>query len=153
MNGFIPLSRASLSFDIIVVILLIVFPILFYSISLVKKKQYKKHQFFQILIASILLVALILFEIDININDWKQRAVASPYYNTWIFPLLYCHLFFAITTLLVWIVTIYLASVHFRPVKPNKHSRLHRLLGKVSILSLLSTTSTGFFFYYLAFIA
>ena len=63
------------------------------------------------------------------------------------------HLWFAISTPLLWAMTITLALRRMpNPPAPCEHSRLHKTLGWLSVLDLVMTSATGLFFYYRAFI-
>src|SRR5262245_25961901 len=82
LNGFIPGSRGSLMVDVVFVAMFVVLPVLAASIYLVKyQRRYDLHKRLQIITASVLLVAVLLFELDIRLNGWEHRAGPSPYFN------------------------------------------------------------------------
>jgi putative membrane protein len=159
IDGFLG-TRASFMLDVVSLAMLLVLPILAASIYLVKyRRQYDLHKRIQLILGSLLLVAVLLFEADMRINGWRDRAEASPYMGhgsavDWVTIALGIHLCFAVTAALLWIVVIAQALRRFaRPPMPNDHSAWHRRLGKWAAYDMLCTAVTGWFFYWLAFVA
>lgn len=154
-EGFLPGSRANLILDVIVVAMALVIPILLYSLSAVRRQRnYNRHKTIQITLGVILGVAILLFEIDIRLNGWRHMAEASPFYDTWVFPALYVHLFFAIPTLFLWAYTLFMATRHsIIQGTGQKHRFRHKTFGRLSAYCMIATTLTGWMFYWLAFIA
>src|SRR5690606_8008188 len=101
-----------------------------------------------------LMLTVTLFEIEVRVIGWRQYASSSRYYDTWLFPWLSVHLLFAVTTFVLWIVTLTLALRRMPSVPaPSAHSALHRKLGKATVIGTLCTSVTGWVFYYMAFVA
>src|SRR5687768_2332853 len=155
MSGLLSWSRAPIMMDVVALAMLAVLPVLTLSLWLVRRRRrYALHKRLQIGTAAVLAVALLLFEIDIRLNDWRPLAEPSPYYRTWLFPLLYVHLFFAISTTVLWIVTLITALREFPvPPRPGPASTRHRRLGRLAALGMYATSVTGWSFYWAAFIA
>ena len=147
------LKQAPFSFDILVVALLVIIPILLYSIYLVKKKkQYNTHKRLQVFIAIVLGVAISIFEIDIRLRGWKHLVTQSKYYYTILWPVFYTHLLFAVTTTILWIIVVVAALKKFsRNPQPNQHSTFHKKLAPWATVGLIITTITGITFYYIGF--
>ena len=81
----------------------------------------------------VLLVVVVLFEVDVRVYGWRQFAEASAYYDSWVFPSLYIHLVFAISTTFLWIYVIVAALRQFdSPPKPNAYSRRHKWIAKIA---------------------
>ena len=149
--------------DFVVCALVLIVPILCYSIYIAKfKKQFGKHKTIQILLGIVLLVAVGLFEADIQYHGGSKQIVnknpEAPRLDAAQMELvakaLYIHLVFAISTPILWIVTTIAALKKFpKPVQPNEHSKLHKTLGWASTIDLTLTSLTGLVFYYLAFVA
>ena len=155
VDGFLPFSRASFMLDIVALAMLVVVPTMLLSIYQVKyRRRYALHKRMQLTLGALLLVAVGLFELDIRINGWRHLAEASPYYETWLNPVLYVHLFFAISTTILWIYTIVGALRHFAkdPV-PNAYSAQHRRVARLAALTMCCTAVTGWTFYWMAFVA
>ncbi len=147
------LKKAPLSFDILVVALFLIIPILFYSIYLVKKKKrYDTHKKLQIFISMILGVAITIFEVDIRFQGWRHLVTQSKYYHTILWPSFYIHLFCAVITTILWIMVFVRALQKFsRHPQPNGHSYFHKKLAPWATSGLIITTITGITFYYVAF--
>jgi putative membrane protein len=162
LPGFIPGSRGSFMLDVVFLAMMLVVPVLGYSIYLVRvRKQYQLHKRIQLTLATVLLLAVTAFEVDMRFfTDWRALAEASPYFDkdhTWTSVVglsLIVHLSFAIPTVLLWIVLIVQALRNFpSPPVPGPHSASHRLWGWVSTFGMVMTAVTGWIFYSLAFLA
>jgi putative membrane protein len=161
MDGFLG-YRASFMLDFVVVALILVVPLLLYSLWSVKVgHQYARHRNLQLLLGSVLLLAVGLFEIDLHLvqGGW-QNVVAKrdPDLTSeqlgFVRQVLRVHLVFAISTPFLWAVTIGLALAKFpRPPHPNAHSAVHKALGWCASLDITLTSLTGLIFYYVAFVA
>ena len=154
--------RGSLMLDVVFLAMFVVVPVLLVSIYLVKqRRQYALHKKLQITMAAVLLVAVTLFEVDLQLfTEWELLAKPSPYFdaeNKWSCPAgraLLVHLTFAVPTLILWIVVVTLALRNFKsPPQPGPHSRLHRRLGWLAAIGMTLTAVTGWTFYWLAFVA
>ena len=103
-TGFLPFSRANFLMDFVVLAMAVIVPIMIGSVILVRyKKDYNLHKKIQIALGSILGLTLIVFELDVRLNGWRHLAEASPYYENFVFPSLFVHLFFAIPTFFLWL--------------------------------------------------
>lgn len=160
-DGFLG-NKASFMLDFVVVALVLIVPILLFSLYSVKvRHQYNLHRKLQLLLGLVLLVAVALFEVDLHFvqGGWKQVVAKRTEPVTadqmaQIQTALRIHLIFAISTPLVWIITIAAALRGFaNPPTPGAHSRLHKLLGWASTIDITLTSVTGLAFYYFAFVA
>jgi putative membrane protein len=159
MDGFLG-TRASLMLDVVVLTMVVLLPVLGFSIYLVKyRRRYALHKTIQLTLGTVLLVTVVLFEADMRTGGWRHRAAASPYGGhegsiDWVSTALYVHLFFAITTALLWIVVIFRALRNFpSPPEPGAHSAWHRRYAKLAAIDMVCTAVTGWIFYWLAFVA
>jgi uncharacterized membrane protein YozB (DUF420 family) len=160
LPGFLG-TRGSLMLDLVVVAMAVILPVLAWSVWLVRyRRRYELHKRVQTVLALVLLTTVLLFEIDMRVNGWRDRAEASPYYTSdagdvsLVFAALYVHLVFATTTAVLWTVVTIRAWRKFpSPAKPSQHSPSHRLWGRLAALDMLATTVTGWIFYWLAFVA
>jgi uncharacterized membrane protein YozB (DUF420 family) len=160
LSGFLP-GRASFMLDVVVVTMFFVLLALGWSVYAVKfRKMYRSHKVVQIALSSSLLPVLLVFETDVHyLSNWMERADPSPYFDasTRSGPVVYAlwiHLFFAITTFLLWSLLLLRALNRFpNPPRPNEHSREHARWGKIAAIDMLLTTLTGWIFYWLAFVA
>lgn len=160
-NGFLGFPPSTLMLDVVVSALVLVVPILLFSLFLVKvKKNFTAHRNVQLLLAVVLLIAVVLFEIDMRLHGgWEQivnrpAGRLSPERIATIRQALYVHLVFAVSTPILWGVTIAGALRKFaNPPVPSPYSARHKILGWVSVVDLTLTSVTGLVFYYFAFIA
>ena len=161
LPGFLG-SRGSLMLDVVFLAMFLVVPVLLFSVYQVKyRRQYQLHKFVQLILGTVLLLAVGAFEVDMRFfTDWKALAAPSPYFDVaqpWTSVVGYSlivHLSFAIPTLLLWIVVIVQALRHFpSPPQPGVHSAWHRRWGMIATVGMVMTAVTGWIFYYLAFMA
>jgi hypothetical protein len=162
-NGFLG-YEASLMLDAVVCALVLVVPWLVFSIYTVKvKRNYLLHKNLQLALAVVLTLAVAAFEVDMQFvhGGWENIVNKNPEAPrrsaedmAAIRVMLYVHLCFAVTTPVLWAVTIALALKRFpRSAAPSPHSGLHKKLGWLSTFDLTLTSLTGLAFYYMAFIA
>lgn len=153
--------NASFMLDLVVCALIVVVPVLLYSIYQVKfRRNFSLHKKLQIGLAVILFVAVSAFEIDLQIvhQGWKnvvnQRVIPLNHEQMLrAEKMLRIHLVFAVSTPVLWAVTIAYALRRFpRIPAPGEHSLLHRRLAWLSTIDLTLTSITGLVFYYFAFV-
>jgi len=161
-DGFLG-YRTSFMLDFVVCALVVIVPVLITSIAMVRfGRRYQQHRFLQTLLCAVLFVAVGAFEVDLQIvhGGW-ENVVAKSHTDeaslaakiTEARPWLWLHLVFAVTTPIVWLITIVLAWRRFpSPPQPAAHSRVHVRLGWLSTLDVTLTAITGLIFYYVAFI-
>lgn len=155
IDGFLG-TRAPLMIDVVCLAMIGVVLVLAWSIYQVKvRRRYQLHKSTQIALGAVLLVVVILFEVDIRLHGWEERAAnavggrpAQAVFNA-----LYVHLVFAISTVILWPVTIALAVQNFsNPPAPGPHSRVHVPLARTAAADMVLTALTGWIFYWLAFV-
>lgn len=151
--GFLPGSRGSFILDFVVVAMVVAIPVLLWSVSLARRGRYDLHRRVQVILAVVLGLAVLAFELDMRLFGWRHLAEPSPYYETLVWPVLWVHLVFAVPTLLLWtgvvIVSLRRAAAG---ALPGAFGRTHRLLGRLAAGMMVGTAVTGWIFYYLAFI-
>jgi putative membrane protein len=141
--------------DVVCLAMIGVVLVLAWSVYQVKARhRYQLHKWTQITLGAILLVTVILFEIDIRLHGWEDRAANAiggrP--EQLVYTALYVHLVFAISTVLLWPITIGLAVANFsNPPAPGPHSRIHVPLARTAAVDMVLTAITGWIFYWLAF--
>lgn len=160
-HGFLGYD-ASFMLDVVMVALVVIVPVLLWSIRLAKSGRYLLHKRVQLTLATVLLLAVAAFEVDLQVvhGGWENvvnkqpeapRLTDSDLYL--VRRILWVHLVFAVSTPILWAVTIALALQRIpSPPAPCSHSPLHRKLGWASSLDLMLTTLTGMAFYYAAFV-
>lgn len=160
IDGFLG-TRGSLMMDIVVLAMFAVVPVMAISIYLAKyHRLYRLHKRIQITLGAVLLVAVALFELDIQyISQWEQRAEPSPYFavaEQWSCPAgisLVVHLTFAVPTAVLWVYVILAALRNFpSPPAPGPYSRRHIFWARLAAFEMVMTAVTGWTFYVLAFV-
>lgn len=158
IEGFLG-TRGSFMLDFVCLAMAVIVPAMFWGIRLAEKsKQWQTHKYVQLSLAAALLAAVVLFELEMRIFGWRERAAPSPFYSAdawdWVDASLAIHLAFSITAFVMWLVVVFAALRFFpSPPSPSSHSRWHRLWGKLAAISLTLTAISGWIFYYLAFVA
>ncbi len=154
-DGFLG-TRAPLIMDVLCVAMLVVLIVLGWSVYQVKvHRRYTLHKWTQISLATILLILVILFEADVRMHGWQQRSAGQlgGHASATALATLYVHLVFAISTTILWPVTIVLALRNFaNPALPGPHSKIHVPLARIAALDMLITSFTGWTFYWVAFV-
>lgn len=154
--GILP-ARGSFMLDFVFLATFLIVLVLAYSIYLVKvKRAYRLHGRIQVILLAVLLVAVAAFEIELQFfTKWRELAQPSPYYPTgWVDRILIFHLCFSVPTPFLWLATAGLGLRWFGwQAVPNEHSGQHRVMGWLSTVFMGMTTSTGWVFYYVAFMA
>lgn len=159
-HGFLGYN-ATFMLDLVVCALVLLVPVLAFSIYLVKfRRNFVWHRRLQLILAGVLLFAVVAFEVDVQVvhHGWQNIVLqARPDISVSDFDfartLLHVHLIFAISTPLLWAVTISLALTRFgNPPAPSTHSPVHWWLGWASALDLAMTSATGLLFYFFTFV-
>ena len=161
-NGFLGYPTTFM-LDFVVCALAVVVPLLLWSLWLVKfRRRYVAHKRLQIALGIILVLAVTAFEVDVQmVHGGWENIVAKQQLSldaltakiSSVRPYLLVHLGFAVTTPLLWIVTITLALRGFKNTPtPGTHSRIHKTLGWASTIDITMTSVTGLLFYYVAFV-
>jgi len=159
-DGFLG-YRTSFMLDAVVCALVLVVPVLVVSLYLVKvRRNYTAHRNLQIGLGIVLLITVAAFEIDIQQiqGGWenvvaKREVKLTPGQLASARNVLWVHLVFAVSSPLLWLVTIVLAVRRIpHPPGPSAHSPLHKKLGWASTCDLVLTAVTGLWFYYVAFV-
>ena len=159
-DGFLGF-HTSFMLDAVVVALVLVVPVLIFSLYSVKiRREYVLHRNLQLSLAVTLLAAVFAFEIDLHLvqGGWQnvvnKGSPVSADRMLFVRQVLRIHLLFAASTPFLWATTIFLALRWMpRPPQPSPHSRLHKVLGWASTLDLVLTSVTGLVFYYVAFVS
>ncbi len=150
-NGFLP-TRGSIMLDFVFLAMLLILPVMQFSIYQAQRKNYRLHRTIQIGTAIALLAAVVLFELDMRLyTDWRKLADPSALYD-WCTGLLYFHLCFAVPTPFIWGWVIYGAMRNLDANFQGSYSVQHRLAGKIAALLMYGTGLTGILFYVVIFV-
>lgn len=154
MDGFLPFSRGTLMIDVVVTAMAVVVPGVLCGRFLARTRRYARHRQVQLALAAALAVIVLAFEVEVRTAGWQNRAEASPYFTTYVFPFLYVHIALACTATACWILATYHGLTRMpRPAAPGPHSSWHKKIGNATVYATCATALTGWIFFYLAFVA
>ena len=150
---------ASLMLDVVACALVVVVPTLAFSLFTVKiRRNYTLHKRLQVVLGAVLLVVVGLFELDMQLQGGiagilaKRARPLSSDERAFFDGLLKVHLCFAISTVVLWGVTLGLALKRMpTPPGPCDHSGTHKVLGWLSAADITLTAVTGLMVYYFGF--
>lgn len=158
-NGILG-TRASLMLDLVFLAMFAVVPVLWWSVRAVRvHRRFALHRRVQIGLGVVLGLTVTAFEVDMRLHGWRSRAEPSRFWrngalNDAVDWSLVVHLACAIPTAFLWVFVIVQALRHFdRPPQPNEYSKRHRFWARLAAVELVLTATTGWVFYYLAFVA
>lgn len=155
LEGFLG-TRASFMLDVLVLAMGVVVAVLAWSIFQVKyRRRYVLHKWVQVGLGLALLAAVVVFEVDVRLNGWQDRAAGQlgGHASRLVMTSLAVHLVFALAATILWPVVIIRALVNFpNPAVPGPHSRFHLFWARIAAIDMFITAITGWTFYYLAFV-
>ncbi|WP_101760160.1 DUF420 domain-containing protein [Oceanicoccus sp. KOV_DT_Chl] len=152
-QGFLG-TRGDILMDLVILAFFIILPALLFSWHKVRNQDYVTHKKVQLSLASILAVAVVLFEADLKLSGGIFELTKASSYNgtTLLNSLIYGHTLVAILTTLIWIVLIILSLKKFdKPPAPNHFSKTHKRWGTLGMLSMIATGTSAFPLYYYGF--
>jgi len=155
IDGFLG-TRASLMLDVLFLAMFVIVAVLAWSVFQVKyRRRYSLHKRVQVILGVVLLIAVALFEVDIQTHGWEDRAagqVGGPV-DAIVRNALAVHLVFAISSAALWPIVIILALRRFpNPPAPGAHSKFHLSWARLAAFDMLLTAVIGWIFYWLAFV-
>ena len=148
-------TRADWLMDLVIVSLVVIVPVILYSWYRVRQQGYGRHKKIQVWLTVTLAIAVLLFEVDLRMSGGLDELTkASGYYGTTLLDAsTYIHLFFSVTTSIIWIVLIIVSLRRFPspPVPVRSFRRTHRFWGIVGAVWMIMTGLTGLELYVLGF--
>jgi hypothetical protein len=160
MNKLFPPSmfgaRCDVLMDVVVISMIIILPLLWYSVKKVKHdKNYLLHKRIQLIMFLVLFFVVLLFEYDMKQHGGIFEMVkGSSYEGTFYLNfLIYFHTFLSITTSLIWIILIIFSLKRFdiNP-RPNAFSKTHKIWGTIGVWDMALTCITGLLLYVYGFV-
>lgn len=153
-GGFLG-TRGDLLMDLVVVAI-IATPFLFlWAIWLVRRKRYRAHRNLQTGLLGFLLVAIVLFEVDIRLSGGTAAFMAgSPYLGTPLLSwLLRSHVLVAVLTFGLWTYLVVQAWRARLDLHPHLFGPIHRRRGYYVFAGTVFTSFSGVWLYWLGFVA
>ena len=152
MRGFLG-TNAPFMMDVVVVSLVLVVPLLGFSIAQAKRGAFLLHRRLQMVLSILLTIAVLLFELEMRLAGGIKSLIDASRYTLTFRCFLWFHIFLAVATLIFWAITFYHANKNFDGTKMLASYRLkHRKLGLYSSIFLVLTSITGLAVYAWSFL-
>lgn len=149
-------TRADLLLDVIVVAVTLVPFLLLYSFNQTRFKKYSRHAKVQWIIFTVVALAVILFEINIQQAGGSGSLLReSPYAeNLYFRSFLLIHITVASLTYFAWFLLLLASGKKWKQqLLPGRFSISHKSVGKSIFAGACFTSVSGLIVYYLGFIA
>ena len=153
-GGFLG-TRADILMDLVLLSFLIILPTMSWSWNAARKRHYRKHKTTQLSLASLLFVAVLLFEVDMKLSGGIFELTSQSKYsgttllNAWI----YGHTLVAILTSIIWVFLIIFSLRRFpNPPEPGDFSKAHRVWGRIGMVTMMLAGLSAFPLYYYGFL-
>jgi putative membrane protein len=147
-------TRAPLFMDIVSVIVLLLPFLILVAISLAKNERYGAHESVQKLLFFITVVVVAFFEIGVRMAGGYKNLMegSSVGHNYFVYVLIF-HIFIAVATLVVWIMTLLRAKRYKKErTLPGLNTNAHKKEGWRTFVGIVLTMLTGAWVYALLFV-
>lgn len=148
-------TRADLLMDVVLIAMLATPFILIQAIRLARRGAYLAHRNIQTVLLAVLVVAVVLFEVDVRTSGGSgtflgRSAYAGSATLKW---LLRVHITVAVTSFLVWSWVVIRAWRDPEPPTPARFGPAHRRTGYLIFAGVTFTSASGAVLYWLAFVS
>ncbi len=152
-SGFLG-TRAPLFMDIVSVIVAVLPFLIFWAISLAKKKNYRAHESVQKLLFTISVIVVGFFEFGVRMEGgYKNLMEGSSVSHDYLLYVLIFHIIISVITLILWVMTLYSAKRYKRQsALPGLYSKAHKKAGIRTFIGIILTMLTGAWVYALLFV-
>ena len=152
-SGFLG-TRAPLFMDIVSVIVAVLPFLIFWAISLAKKKNYSAHESVQKLLFMISVIVVGFFEFGVRMEGgYKNLMEGSSVSHDYLLYVLIFHIIISVITLILWVMTLYTAKRYKRQsTLPGLYSKAHKKDGIRTFIGIILTMLTGAWVYALLFV-
>ncbi len=147
-------ARGDALIDIGILSIVAVVPVLLWSWSLARNKQWTLHKRVQLYTAALLGIVVLLFEIDLNQLGGIFVVTADSAYagtatlNFWI----WIHTAFAISSTIVWVLLVAASLIKFPSPPEPKFFATHRYFGRLAMILMLGSGATAIPMYIYGFV-
>lgn len=143
MRGFLG-TDAPFMMDVVVVSLIAVVPVLVLSIVKAKQGKMNQHRKLQWILTITLGAAVVLFELEMRLVGGIANIMPPERYTMPFRWYLWFHIALAVTTLVLWVVTLKGAKLNYeKSAMKGSYGPRHRKFGYTCALSLVLTSVTG----------
>lgn len=147
-------TRALFFMDVVMIIVILLPLLTLAAIALAKVKSYKLHQTSQMVIFVVSVIVVSYFEYGVRVaGGFEAFMEGSNTGYTYAFYVLTFHIAIAITSLIIWIRTIWTARKAIKNnTLPGSASQSHKRAGQITFLGIFLTAFTGIWVYVLLFV-
>ena len=143
MRGFLG-TNAPVMMDVVVISLVLVLPLLAFSIGQAKRGAISTHRRLQVGLSVLLTLAVALFELEMRWAGGIKSLIEPHRYTLAFRGFLWFHIFLAVSTLILWAITFFHAHKNFDGKDLlTSYKPTHRKLGLCSAAFLVLTSVTG----------
>jgi len=148
MQGFLG-TRSDFIVDAVMVYFAVLPFLMLYSFHLVSKQKVLLHRNLQIFLLLLTTISVISLELDIRLGELNAKAYLSSYYDSLTLKYtFFVHLFFAISSFLLWAWMVFkYSNFSLNKIKSTKHI----LFGKIVFWGMVLTVITGWLIYMMVF--
>jgi len=148
-------TRGDLLMDAVVVAIVLTPFLFFWAVRLARSGRYTQHRNLQTGLLGVLLLAVILFEVDVRVSGGTEAFLAgSPYLGTALLTwLLRIHVAIAVATFGLWLAIVVQAWRARMDLHPQAFSAVHRRRGYWVFAGVVFTAVSGVWLYWIGFVA
>ena len=147
IEGFLG-TRADIIVDTVMVASTLLPFFLIIAIRYAQKEKYDMHKWLQIVLFTVVNILVIGLELDIRIGGLDKVIARSPYHDsTELLSIFLIHLFFAISSTLLWLWLIVVSAKRY----PIHFTFPHKKYGKIVFVDIVMTMLTGWVLYAMVF--
>jgi len=152
-TGFLG-TRAPLFMDIVSVIVAVLPFLIFWAISLAKKRNYRAHESVQKILFIISVIVVGFFEFGVRMEGgYKNLMEGSSVSHDYLLYVLIFHIIISVITLILWVMTLHYAKRYKRhSTLPGLYSESHKKDGQRTFIGIILTMLTGAWVYALLFV-
>ncbi len=149
MEGFLG-TRGNFIVDLVITISGFLPFLLLFTFYLAAKRREVLHKYLQITLFGVVSILVVALETSIQFGGLSEISQKSPYNGTTELLILFMiHLFFAISSFLLWLWLIIKSLKEY----PDRFSFNHKKLGKILFWNILCMVITGWILYWMTFAA
>jgi putative membrane protein len=153
-QGFLG-TRGDILMDAVLVAIVLTPFFFLWAVRLARTGRYKAHRNLQTCLLTVLLAAVVLFEVDIRLSGGTAAFLkGSPYAGTSLLTwLLRTHVVVAVLSFALWASLVVLAWKHRMDLHPHLFSATHRRRGYWVFAGTIFTSLSGCWLYVIGFVA
>lgn len=152
-KGFLG-TKADILMDIVLIGMIITPFLMLYIFRLARDKKFKLHKLLHLILLTVLLITVVLFEIDVRLSGGSLSFFGQGSYANSLWALLFLnfHIIVAMMSFVAWVWLVVVSAKTFGKSLPGKFSRQHKTYGYRIFWGVCVTSITGIGLYLMAFV-